>query len=84
MTKVQPALVPASGSLDILFARDGKGEKEEEEVLVWWGPSLAPRRLCAEITDIINRAWTGRASRVVAAVTRNLPANAIGPPGRGP
>jgi len=82
MTKVQPTLVPASGSLDILFARDGKGEKEE--VLVWWGLSLASRRLCAEITDIVNRTWTGRASRVVAAVTRNLPANAIGPPGRGP
>ncbi|MBT7163480.1 MAG: hypothetical protein HN904_11915 [Victivallales bacterium] len=41
MTKVQPTLVPASGSLDILFASDGKGEKEE--VLVWWGLSLVER-----------------------------------------
>jgi len=44
----------------------------------------AMRRLCAEITDIVNRTWTGRASPVVIAVTRNLPANAVGPPRRGP
>jgi hypothetical protein len=43
----------------------------------------AMSRLCAEITDIVNRTWAGRASPVVIAVTGSLPANAVGPPSRG-
>ena len=41
MTKVQPTLVPASGSLDILFGNEGTGKKSE--VVVWWGLALVER-----------------------------------------
>jgi len=43
----------------------------------------AMRRFCAEMTDIVNRTWAGRASPVVIAVVRSLPTNAVGPPRRG-
>jgi len=56
MTKVQPTLVPASGSLDILFARDGRGEKEE--VLVWWGLSLV-ERLCRDASSLETKLSAG-------------------------
>ena len=37
---VQPTLVPASGSTDLMF---GRGDGEDGEVSVWWGLSLVER-----------------------------------------
>ena len=44
----------------------------------------AMERFCAEITDIVNRTWAGRASPVVISVSRNLPVHTLGSRPRGP